>query len=268
MTGLFAELPYDGLNSVHPFSLLPYFYEPEMARRNGNHNLQGDIHLTPEEEARYRQLLPCFSKYGPKGLKEFLADVDLRPLSAKAMGLHELHQDMLRLYQVMYANYVLSKFHNMRHCGIKFPEYCCGYSAENVMFSMIKNGYPNTVMADCKRHDHVYVLMPFVMGNKPGLIVGDTTSDQLWIEGDRGKKAFPRNVVFLAPWKEWTYKTDWEKDPAGRSADLFPHGIYSLGCIDRAVSQKGEFFMNTTDSDDFDCYLAQAFANSISIPRC
>ena len=75
-------------------------------------------------------------------------------------SIDDLLDQALKIYQVSYANYVIGKNKDINGT---FPDYCCGVSSWNVLFSLFKHEYPMVSIATNLRQDHVYPIIPFVL---------------------------------------------------------------------------------------------------------
>ncbi len=223
----FLELEPPKPAATAPFSLDSRRYERLIARERGDtgleaiafhHSRPSSRHARPKPfPETYRGLVPYFheSKDEWHSIEKLAAviapyrDVPM-PCAMRLDSVEELAEHAVRAYQVSHAHYVLARDVNLRGT---FPCFCCGASSRNVALSLLLHGYPNAVTARSKEHDHVSVLLPFVLPSEEaaGSIVIDPTSDQLW------RYDGPRNATFVTYGDRIEYTTDWWG--RGRSMD-------------------------------------------------
>lgn len=261
----FFSLPSPGIEGiVNEFVLDHEIYEAEMANRNGGLDLSalsGDC-LDKEEIERFEQIIPYHNQsqlnYSLLNVFE-KAKQHPQPLSKKVKTIEELEKDILTVYQVAYAHYVIAKNYGFGYGT--FPRLCCGRSGRGMTVSLWVHGFLNAayVLFD-GNPGHAYVILPFVMSNPrmEGVILADPTSEQLGKY--KGKKR--RNLVTIKQGTKWKYKTEW-----GSGKNLFPTHILHLGrLLTEGVIDEGGMLSN-----DFGLYLPnnnfleQAFLNPVKL---
>lgn len=260
----------DLIKELVPFSLFTPFYEEEMSRIFSKVNLS-DIEsikrIKDEEIKNYQNLVPHFNLYGQERDREALEKIVKKyksvdgPCSMQLNKAEDLAEHMLRVYQVLYAHYVLAIKNNMNNIYFSFPYKCCGKSAINVMFSLIELGYPNAAYVQNFKLDHSYVILPFIIRRtgKKGTIVADPTSDELW----KNTKIKPRNNVFLTPRENLEYLTKWKN-----KENLFPKRISSLCHIETAyLSKNNNHKARNKNYMEGSNYLKKAFSNPVYLNK-
>jgi|TARA_B100001971_G_C18254722_1_gene581089 hypothetical protein len=202
----------------------------EIARRNGELDLTS-LHpdcLSDHDSAAYERIIPCHDGNHPLGILTDIidkAEKHHKPLAKEVENIEELERDILMVYQVSYAHYVIAKHYNFLDPDRRFPKYCCGPSARGMTASLWLHGFLNAahVLSE-PSPNHCYVVLPFVMLDPPmkGVILADPTSDQLGAY--EGKTV--RNLVTVKQGKEWTYITQYDD-----KRDLFPTRLLYLGSL-------------------------------------
>ena len=180
------------------------------------------------------------------------------PCSLKVSSIDDLLDQALKIYQVSYANYVIGKNKDINGT---FPDYCCGVSSWNVLFSLFKHEYPMVSIATNLRQDHVYPIIPFILNNeKSGVIVIDPTSDQLW----RNLQHPPRNSLFIVSGLRWEYNTQWSE-----GNNLYPESVVDISSIKSMLvghlnDDRNFYTSYNTAKSDVPAYFHNAFSNSVS----
>jgi len=249
------------LNNIAPelrdgFGLDTLVLEQEMVSTNGGIDLSRIDSGKISSDEYYRLFVPYFfgGSNSPDNKKILeLANkysAIISPCSMSLDSIEELSEHMSVGYQVAHFHYILGKKHNLRR---SFPRMCCGMSSRSVMLSLIKSGYPNAAYAYSNRHDHGYVILPFVFEkeNIQGTIVIDPTFDQLW-DDDR-----KRNAVFIKLGLKWEYKTDWKN-----GGDLFPDRVCSIDILRKTSGNTAGIYYFHREGEK---YLKKAFSNQIII---
>jgi hypothetical protein len=132
--------------------------------------------------------------------------------SMRVSNKEELMKHLIIIHELSYNHYVFGKEENIKG---EFPNWCCGYSARNLLLTLMEKGYPNVTYFNNNKYDHSYNGLPFLFGDneEKGFIIIDPTSDQLFND----KNHAPRNNLFVVFSTKWKYETDWK-----RGLDLFP----------------------------------------------
>ncbi len=240
------------------FELDTLVLEEQMEKNNGNVSLrefeEGYYPYLDKIDDSLRKFVPYFKVYKSKEIKALANKYNISsPCSMVVKSEDELLEHMSMGYQVAHFNYILGKKHKLKDGS--FPKLCCGISSIHVALSLIELGYPNAVYAYSQRHDHGYVVLPFVFENKTfkGVIVVDPTSDQLW----NNKKI--RNATFIKLGAKWEYKTDWR---GGKN--LFPDRLYSIDIM-KKTPEVFDYDSYPAEACDGEFFFNKAFTNQIRI---
>jgi len=206
------------LETINSFSIIPRIYEAELdkkygiklkAIRNGETSgFQGDLQNNVSFNGCGNYSVDQIDK---KILKKYESFPDF--CSMKIKNMDELSEHIKNIHELSYNHYVFGKEENLKG---QFPNFCCGYSAGNLLLTLMEKGYPNASFFYNDYQDHAYNGLPFLFGDnkEKGFIIIDPTSDQLF----EAKKTAPRNNLFIVSGTKWKYETDWNF-----GADLFPH---------------------------------------------
>ncbi len=269
---IFHELPHPQIDELASFSLVPAFYENEMAKRNSGAVISSHESIksiTTNQEAVLRKFVPAYSRSENKRnnevieqLVEIYENID-GPCSMAVNTVEELEQHMLNAYQISYAHYAVAYKDGMTNMDsyeniTYFPRLCCDISGINLMLSLMAFGYPNASYVSSDYGNHCYTIMPFKYKEEKGIILIDPTSDQLWSNIEKR----PRNMVsvyLLNDKNTWEYKTDWSN-----GADLFPSGAMHIGALKKHHSKK-RFLQDDSCYDRIEPTLEKAFANPINL---
>ncbi|MBW2977119.1 hypothetical protein KY347_06780 [Candidatus Woesearchaeota archaeon] len=254
----FASLPT--FNFEGDFSLYTPFYEAkfdEELRRQGKTTLAEVL----EGKGSIEDALSFVSGYKERlsfQIAEQYNNSDL-PCVMIVENKEELMEHIMRVYQLSHAHYMIGKTKNFRGT---FPEKCCGISTRNVLASLINIGYLNAVSLINHKNGHEYGGLPFVMDGKPGMIIFDPTSEQVWEE----LSYKPRNHVFIVLGEKFDYITNYND-----SANLYPEYVAFLN-ISKGVAEiyreKGmrEFGDNRPPANmHIDTYFKKAFSNPVRL---
>jgi hypothetical protein len=182
------------------------------------------------------------------GLSEFC--------SMKIKSEKELIGHVKFVHELSYCHYILGKEEDIKG---SFPEYCCGHSASNILFTLMKKGYPNATYFYNRDRDHAYNGLPFVFGEQKdkGFIIIDPTSDQLFYD----KNHTLRNNVFVVFGTKWEYKTDFAS-----GADLFPRSEDNSAYINLNTVIKYHYDLPMMLQDlDIERYFDKVFDNVVDI---
>ncbi|MBS3094749.1 hypothetical protein J4474_03720 [Candidatus Pacearchaeota archaeon] len=243
----FEQLPKIGLSGeILPFSLWTPAYEQILDKKKKIKLREIHNDEPVEKIERYESLIPHFATRWSSRIESIQKILEKypsvkSPCAMRIKNTNDLEKHLQIVYQMSYAHYVLGKSKNMHHGGRRFPDFCCGISADNLFLSLLERGYINALRFSNDEYDHGYVGLPFVMKNFKGLIIADPTSDQMWEK----IKNPPRNNIFVASEKKWEYRTDW-----ANNANLFPDEAAHLGTLNKFVSigrrvdidKEGDFF--------------------------
>ncbi len=256
-------------------SLVPAWYEREIAEQNGHLDLGDRAQLSSLDDKHletYRRLVPSFRREDtPRTLRE-LEDLLLKfsgisgTTSLLVRNSEEFLLHALRIYQVSHANYVLEV---NKHPAV-FPKNGCGNSSLNLLVYLLHHGYPMAAIASNKTHDHSYNFMPFVLQSthEDGIIVFDSTSDQLWTRLPQK----PRNTVFIVSNRNWSYHTHWKE-----GGELYPERILNLQSLRTMFRREKEVEENEyqtrgwnleyeTDAHRYVAlFFSEAFAHPLSV---
>ena len=223
----FLRLPKPKIRrNISGSNLDTVLYEHEIASRNGNLNLD-NLHvdcLSDEEFAHYSEIVPFRCMNNSSEVLDEVCEAALRfpdPLAKIVKDVKELERDVLMIYQLAYAHYVLAKDGGFVEPGRVFPNKCCGPSSRDLMVCSMFYGFLNATCAIYEGGEtHLYLMFPFVMQepNVKGVILQDPTSDQLW-SGDSA----PRNYTAIKMGVRWKYVTEWD---GGKN--LFPSRVMYL----------------------------------------
>ncbi len=234
-------------------------FEKEMKQYNGGLDLTKITSKTNIDSQKYLKFVPHF--YDPNDDLDHIAvqrtlnkhSTVFGPSAMIVDSIEDLSKHMSVAYQVSHFHYILGKKYNLKD---SFPESCCGVSARNVTLSLIELGYANAADAFGIKHDHDYVILPFVLPNKDiyGTIIVDPTYDQRWGTCDV-KELNLRNVVLLKLGSEWKYTREKEHD-------LFPNGVCSIDIL-RTIGDTSCAFEKCHNNTKR--YLEKAFSNPITI---
>ncbi|MFO8016872.1 MAG: hypothetical protein R6U32_07270 [Candidatus Woesearchaeota archaeon] len=229
------DLTRPGIDSIVEFSLLPHYYEEDIASKNGGLDISSRENVIMADSRivrHYRSMMEAYVRAEdkvPAGTARDILDENQwmqEPAAARLKNHKELERLALKAYHAMYANYVVC---SADRTNKTFPLKCCGESTVNVLMMLWREGIPHAAYASNNQWDHGYVIIPFrtMRPRKEGTIMADPTSDQLWEDGG------PRNAVsvFLKHRMtvRWQYMTDWKKhkDYEGRK-NLFPDEVISM----------------------------------------
>ncbi len=186
-----------------------------------------------------------YSNHGfPSSISAFSKELfggDQKPSALFFEDVVELFKKTVFMYQFSYAHYILGKHNEMKG---KFPDWCCGYSAQNVTCALWEAGVISALKVYNNPYDHAYVIVPFVVGTSiRGVVLIDPTSDQLFTKKERKV----RNLIRIMTSEQWEYKTDW----AG-GKNLYPDEVEESVC-----------FGNT--GNGYEGYLKKAFQNPVVV---
>jgi hypothetical protein len=157
-------------------------------------------------------------------------------------NIFELFKKTIFIYQFSYAHYIIGRHDRMKN---SFPNWCCGYSAENVVSALWEAGIVSAIKVYNNKYDHAYVIVPFVVNvsDTRGVILVDPTSDQLFYR----KEKKVRNLVRVITQEEWEYRTDW-----AQGKNLYPNVVEASACFGGVEKDYGE-------------YLQSAFINPVVV---
>jgi len=254
-----------GLNEESAdFSLIPRVYERDISRWDSADisRIRRGQGLELAEKRRYMGLVQYFSereRFSSSEMRNALGENrDIKfPCAFRLNDAEELEEHLEIIYQILHAHYMLGKNVNMLN---KFPNDCCGISSSNIMFSALARGYANAVVAGNPifSEDHWFVVFPFVLKNKEGVILADPTSDQLYpsLNGTA-----PRNLLRVHFGREWTYVTEWKGNcKTNEDVDLFPSMV-----IYPRIMKDFNFDKPWWASENYRICLDQAYQNLVDV---
>ena len=94
----------------------------------------------------------------------------------------ELKNHKIFLENLIQKHAIVAERKGMANYWNVFPNLCCWYSTNNIINSSVIYWYSQVVWASHERHDHSYVILPFVMNNSNWCIIIDPTYQQLATE--------------------------------------------------------------------------------------
>ena len=265
----FFSLPRIDLeDKIADFILDTEFYEEAIGEQNGilDLSLIEPWSIPEKDYSLYEKLVPYHYHKTSKELLELpikKAKELKNPFSKKVKNIQELEKDILMIYQMAYAHYVIAKHNDFSNFIGFFPEDCCGLSGRGLIGSYWINGFLNAAygLFDVNDESHAYLMFPFVM-EKPsfkGVILVDPTSDQLGIIENKQH----RNFVTIKEGSWWKYNC------SRFDKNLFPNAIIYLGLLNQEKILTDNFL--TGDEDIYfqngERFLELALLNPIELPK-
>jgi hypothetical protein len=241
----FYEL--SGLGIAHlPLVLDTSIWENEFLSQTGGFD------VTAEKISRLKEIAPYYCGRFQKELLINRLGHNLGPNAKYYDDMTQLEDDLSKIFQISFANYVLSMHSSYSNAG-EFPEGCCGPSSRSVMASSIIHGMHNAAsVVSSGWYTHVYDIYPFVLGKSElkGIILADPTSEQVNEDKVHMK-------ILIHP--EYRYKK-------GHFLDVSPRKVMHIGSLNipGAILPNGQ--MNWEDrfyDTDFRDYIKEAFRNVI-----
>jgi hypothetical protein len=281
------KFPSLGVTESNPFSVNSTLCEQLISDQTREMPLQ-DIQQAkdPEMRTRFWELDRHFL-FEPNALRDNgVFDTILERFSDKREPCAMKVKDFADLEEKVWLTYLVSHEHyaQFKKADLHFPEKDCGYSASNMLFTLIDMGFINATYLDSSL-GHAYVALPFVMetSGEQGFIVNDPTSDQLWknIPG-------PRNHTFVVFEDSFEYFTDFileeKKHPhsvhfselIADGRNLFPTNVVNWGLVNDSIAgwfdyiypKLSDTFEEGEDVPEAILYFREAFKNPVKVDVC
>ena len=265
----FFNLPEIGLDrSIDNFVLDTEFYEKEITKRNGGLDLTSlrPNCLSPQDYDRYEKLIPHHYDNRYKGRLSGIVKKAKKlplPIAKLVKDIKELEKDIVMVYQVAYAHYVIAKHNDLTKGDNSFPKNCCGICGGNMTASLMLHGLLHASYSSLGEQDsnHGYVILPFVMLDPPmeGVILVDPTSDQL----GKCEGKVRRNFVAIKQGTKWDYKTEY-----ANGMNLFPVCVLYLGSLSKMEGIRSSGALTDNHKLYFQGgkqFLESAFSNPVDL---
>ncbi|MCM2326118.1 MAG: hypothetical protein NDI94_06655 [Candidatus Woesearchaeota archaeon] len=210
--------------------------------------------IDEETVSRLKEIAPYSCGRFQKELLISRLDCNLGPSAAYYDDMAQLEDDLAKIFQISFANYVLSRHASYANAG-EFPEGCCGPSSRSVMASSMIHGiYSAASVVANGWYTHVYDIYPFILGKSElkGIILADPTSEQVNEDKVHMK-------IMVHP--DYGYKK-------GRFLDISPRRVMHIGSLNvpGAILPSGQISWEDRFYDTgFNEYIKEAFGSPIVI---
>jgi hypothetical protein len=210
--------------------------------------------------SKARQRLPIFSvdsRYPAQALAHIAAmPIPSAPCAMVVEDEEQLLTHATAIYDLAVAHYIIGKQEMSA-----FPYGCCLQSTANLFVNAVDAGYLNAISAWSEQGGHAYFILPFLMQEKPGVLIADPTALQLAEEGDMQA---PLITVDVRYGLEWNYScpTWWYK------RNLFPSRIAYSALLHEKIREATENIdahIYSTDHDPTKVPLAHAYLTPVTV---